>query len=279
MKVLGLFFTCLLVAGCSEKQAYKQPSNFQTDKLIAWCIVPFDQLERSPLERAAMLKRLGIQRVAYDWREKHVAEFEEELLAYQANDIEYFAFWRGHPDAFALFEKYELRPQIWQTLTSPKSGTQEERVVIAGTQMLPLVEKTHAMGLKLGLYNHGGWGGEPENMIAVIEWLRTETDADHVGIVYNLHHGHEHIDRFDSLLDKLLPYLLCLNLNGTNSKPVPKILELGKGEHDVALMNRILKSGYSGPVGILGHKAEDDVERVLQSNLDGLETLLLEASH
>ena len=150
---------------------------------------------------------------------------------------------------------------------------------MAGTQLLSLVEKTHAMGSKLGLYNHGGWGGEPENMIAVIEWLRGETEADHVGIVYNLHHGHEHVDRFDSLLNKMLPYLLCLNLNGTNTEPNPKILELGNGEHDVDLMKSILNSGYSGPLGVLGHKAEEDVEQSLQSNLDGLETLLLEASN
>lgn len=278
MKTISVFVLCLLLWGCSDKEAVSPSTNFDTDQLIAWCIVPFDKLERSPSDRAAMLKRLGIQRVAYDWREKHVAEFEEEILAYKENGIEYFAFWREHPEAFALFEKYDLHPQIWQTINSPKEGTQEEKVVIAGTQLIPLVKKTQAMGSKLGLYNHGGWGGEPENMVAVIEWLRAETEADHVGIVYNLHHGHDHVDQFDSLLNKMLPYLLCLNLNGTNNKPDPKILEFGKGEHDLSLLKSIVSSGYSGPVGILGHKAEEDVELALQSNLTGLNTLLLEVS-
>ena len=52
------------------------------------------------------------------------------------------------------------------------------------------------MKCKLGLYNHGGWGGEPENLVAVCKVLREQHKADHVGIVYNLHHGHGHIDDF-----------------------------------------------------------------------------------
>ncbi len=44
----------------------------------------------------------------------------------------------------------------------------------------------------MGLYNHGGWFGEPENQIAIIEHLK----MSNVGIVYNLHHGHDHVERF-----------------------------------------------------------------------------------
>src|SRR5690606_24316374 len=49
---------------------------FARENLVAWCIVPFDSRQRSPAERAAMVKRLGLNRVAYDWREEHVATFE-----------------------------------------------------------------------------------------------------------------------------------------------------------------------------------------------------------
>ena len=44
------------------------PENMKPDHLAAWCIVPFDAKKRTPSERAQMLKRLGIQRSAYDWR-------------------------------------------------------------------------------------------------------------------------------------------------------------------------------------------------------------------
>ena len=71
-----------------------------------------------------MLVRLGLKRVAYDWRAEHVASFEEEILQYKEHGIEYFAFWGVHEKAFELFKKHDLHPQIWQTLGSPNAKTQ-----------------------------------------------------------------------------------------------------------------------------------------------------------
>jgi sugar phosphate isomerase/epimerase len=271
MKLLIYMVFLVFVAGCADKK----PSSdlFRQDNLVAWCIVPFDKNERSPEERAAMLQRLGIQKFAYDWREKHVPEFEAEILMCQKYGIEYFAFWGEHPEAFALFEKYNLHPQIWKTLPSPQGNSQEERVELAGKSMLPLVEKTRELGCKFGLYNHGGWGGEPENLVAVVDWLRANTDAEHVGLVYNLHHGHEHISHFKESLELMLPYLHCLNLNGMNSNGDPKILALGKGEHEEALLRIIKESGYDGPIGILGHQSDLDAEIALKENLEGLRAI------
>ena len=65
-----------------------------------------------------MLKELGITRCAYDWREEHVPTFEQEILEYKKHGIEYFAFWSTHEEAFRLFEKYDLHPQIWQMMVS-----------------------------------------------------------------------------------------------------------------------------------------------------------------
>src|SRR5213075_39483 len=47
---------------------------FSRDNLVAWCIVPFDAKHRGPKDRADMLVRLGIKRVAYDWRDQHIPE-------------------------------------------------------------------------------------------------------------------------------------------------------------------------------------------------------------
>lgn len=55
--------------------------NFARDQLVAWCIVPFDSADRSPQERVEMLERLGLRRVAYDWRDRHVPTFEDEIVA------------------------------------------------------------------------------------------------------------------------------------------------------------------------------------------------------
>jgi hypothetical protein len=254
----------------------KPPENMTDANLSAWCIVPFDSRERTPSERAEMLKRLGLRRVAYDWREKHVPLFEEEILEYQKQGLEYFAFWGTHEKAFELFQKYNLHPQIWQMLSPVAGSSQADRIHDAIRQLRPLVERTKKMNCKLGLYNHGGWGGEPQNMVAVCQHLREQHNATHVGIVYNMHHGHDHIDQFADHFALMKPYLLCLNLNGMNrhgDQRHQKILPIGSGECDLKLLKVIQESGYSGPVGIIGH-TQDDVEHRLQDNLDGLHWLL-----
>jgi sugar phosphate isomerase/epimerase len=249
-------------------------SVFAKDNLVAWCIVPFDARQRGPEERAKMLQRLGIKRVAYDWREKHVPTFEQEILAYKKHGLEYFAFWSWHPAMAPLIKKYGIRPQIWITVPSPGGATQQARVEAAAKALLPLVETTRKLGCKLGLYNHGGWGGEPQNMVAVARWLRAHAKADHVGIVYNFHHGHGHIKDFAESLALMKPYLLCLNLNGMNDGARPLILPLGKGQHELAMLRIIKKSGYTGPIGILDHRPDTDADQSLRENLDGLKKLL-----
>ena len=269
--LLSLGLLSLLPAARAET-----PVNLRDENLVAWCIVPIDSKQRGPAERAEMVKRLGLRRVAYDWRAQHVPTFEEEILQYKKHGIEYFAFWGSHEAAFTLFEKYGLHPQIWQTLPSPGGDNQEARIQAAAERMLPLVERTRKLGSKLGLYNHGGWGGEPDNMIAVCKFLREKHQADHVGIVYNLHHGHGHIDDFAKVLSRLKPYLLCLNLNGmteNGDQRGKKILPLGEGEFDLTLLKAVRDSGYDGPIGIIGH-TQDDVEQRLHDNLDGLHWLL-----
>lgn len=269
-------FSLLLVLLFAAETRAETPPNLRDDHLVAWCIVPFDGKNRGPAERAEMVKRLGLRKVAYDWRKKHVPTFEEEILQYRKHGVEYFAFWGAHEEAFKLFVKHDLHPQIWQTLPSPPGDSRPDRVKAAAAKMLPLVQQTRKLGCKLGLYNHGGWGGEPENLVAVCEYLRKHHDAAHVGIVYNLHHGHRHIDDFAEVLALMKPHLLCLNLNGMTAdgdRRGKKILPLGAGESDVKLLKIVRDSGYEGPIGIIGH-TQDDVEQRLRDNLDGLHWLL-----
>ncbi|MCA9177549.1 MAG: hypothetical protein KDB14_23850 [Planctomycetales bacterium] len=246
-----------------------------SERLVAWCIVPFDATKRSPQQRAQMLKTLGLRRCAYDWRAEHVESFEEEILQYKQHGIEYFAFWSEHPQAFELFKKHDLHPQIWRMMPSPDAATQTERVELAAQAMAPLAKQTAEMKCKLGIYNHGGWAGEPENMVAVCLRLR-EMGYDHVGIVYNFHHGHEHIGDWKRHWAAMKPLVHCLNLNGMRATPEPKILGLGKGEHELEMMRVVRESGYDGPIGILDHRPELDAAESLQENLDGLKWLRAE---
>ncbi|MCA9263396.1 MAG: TIM barrel protein [Planctomycetales bacterium] len=246
---------------------------FAPENLVAWCIVPFDASQRTPTERAAMLNELGIQHVAYDWRDEHVASFEEEILAYKEHGLEFFAFWSWHPSMAELIRKHEIHPQLWMTCPSPEGEDQEARVAAAAEQLHAIVETAAELGCQVGLYNHGGWGGQPENLIAVCQRLRQQFDSNHIGIVYNFHHAHDRIADMQESLSALRPYLLCLNINGMNTGGEPKILPVGQGQHDVGLLQAILASGYDGPIGVLDHRPETDARESLRQNLGGLELL------
>ena len=273
MKSTPLRLVALLTLLAAAARAADNASPFNRANTVAWCVVPFDGLKRTPAARAEMLRSLGLTKVAYDWRAEHVAQFESEILEYRRHGLEFFAFWNTHDEAFRLFQKHHLRPQIWQTAPSPDGGTQDERVATAAARLLPAVKRAREIGSRFGLYNHGGWGGEPENLVAVREHLHRVHGADHVGIVYNFHHGHPHVDRLAAALSALKPHLLCLNLNGMmrdGDRRGMKIFPLGQGELDVALLRVVAQSGYRGPVGIIGH-TQDDVELRLHDNLEGLD--------
>ena len=249
---------------------------FARKNLVAWCIVPFDAQHRNAQQRAEMLRRLGISKLAYDWRGNQVPFFEEEIQQTKKNGIELVAFWEMHDDFTKLVCKYHIHPQFWVIMSSPNAGSNEEKVVQAAKNLLPAVRQTRELGCKLALYNHGGWSGEPDNMVAVVRWLREHEDADHVGIVYNLHHGHGHIADFAAVLAKMKTYLLCLNLNGMvtdGDRRGQLILPLGQGDFDLQLLKAVVASGYRGPIGILNH-TDEDAEARLHDNLDGLDWLV-----
>ena len=248
---------------------------YDLKNLAAWCIVPFDNQKRTPEQRAAMVAKMGITKVAYDWRAENIPEFEAEILAYRKHGIEYFAFWSQHDEAFRLFEKYQLHPQIWMMMTG-KGETQEAKVRSAAEGLLPTVAKAAKIGSKVAIYNHGGWGGEPENMVAVCEYLKAKHAVTNIGIVYNLHHGHGHLARLDEALKLMLPHLLCVNLNGMDvdgDAKGRKILPIGVGTQDLKVLRQVRASGYAGVIGILNHTQEDAEGRLLD-NLDGLRHLV-----
>ncbi|MGD9854777.1 MAG: hypothetical protein AB7U20_07480 [Planctomycetaceae bacterium] len=283
MRVIGLFVVTAAMVCPSALVAAEPPvgENFSRDKLVAWCIVPFDAKRRGPEERAQMIERLGMKRVAYDWRDEHVPTFEQEIQQYQQHGLEFFAFWSWHDDFAPLVKKYGIKPQIWMTCPSPAGGSQTERVTAAVQELLPLARKTAELDLPLGLYNHGGWGGEPRNLIAVCEVLRRELGAGRVGIVYNFHHGHDHMADFRESFALMKPHLLCLNLNGMAdasrvSGGQDKILPIGTGQHERDLLRIVIDSRYDGPIGILDHRPELDAEQSLRENLTGLEQVLQE---
>lgn len=255
---------------------------FRRDNLVAWCIVPFDARRRGPEERAEMLRRLGFTHFAYDWREEHIASFDEEMETLQHFGIELDAFWfpgalnREARIILDALRRQKVTTQLWVTMDfgGPAGNAEEQakKLQQAVDAVRPIAEEAAKIGCSVGLYNHGGWFGEPENQIAILERLK----MPNIGIVYNLHHGHAHLDRFAEMLPKMLPHLYALNLNGMTRGGEAKgeqILPLGQGELDLQLLRTIVESGYRGRIGILGH-TQDDAEERLRDNLDGLDWLV-----
>jgi sugar phosphate isomerase/epimerase len=257
--------------------------------LVAWCIVPFDARQRGPDERAAMLERIGITQLAYDYRPEHIPTFDAELKALARHNIRLRAWWFPgvlNDEARLILEVLERHRvhevQLWVTGGGEPTQSAEEqraRIEAEAARIQPIAEAAEKLGGAVALYNHGGWFGEPENQIAIIETLRGG-GLTNVGIVYNQHHGHHHVHRFAELLAQMQPYLLAFNLNGMalhGDRLGKKILPLGQGELDLQLLTILRDSGWHGPVGILNHTNEDAEARLLD-NLDGLDWLIRRAS-
>jgi quinoprotein glucose dehydrogenase len=279
------FFLFMLLGaalGASPARAAEGADLFARDNLVAWCIVPFDARQRGPEARAEMLSRLGFKKFAYDWRDEHIPTFDEEIEMLTRYGVELTAWWfpadlgPAAQAILAALQRHNQHPQLWVSMHGGEvECTPEEhaaRVKQHVEALRPIAEAAAAQGCKVGLYNHMGWFGEPENQVEILQQLK----APNVGIVYNMHHGHAHLDRFATILERIKPYLYCLNLNGmepNGDKLGKKIWPLGSGSKDLELLRTIQASGYTGPIGILGH-TQDDAELTLHQNLDGLDWLL-----
>lgn len=274
--VVGL--PAILAADASAAEGHPL---FRRDNLVAWCIVPFDDRQRTPEERAEMLDRLGIRRYAYDYRAEHIPTFDAEMEAVKRHGIELTAWWFPtslNDEARRILDvlkRHEIKTQLWVTGGGGPTANAEEqraRVVAEAARIRPIAQAAAEIGCTVALYNHGGWFGEPDNQLEIIR----ELQLPNVGIVYNQHHGHDHVEHFAELLQRMKPHLYCLNLNGMTAggdRKGMKILPLAEGELDPALLKIIEQSGYTGPIGILNHTQENAEER-LKDNLNGLDWLL-----
>ena len=231
-----------------------------------------------------MLERLGFQHFAYDYRAEHIPQFDTEIAACKKHGVNLDAWWFPtvlNDEARLILDvlkRNQVKAQLWVTGGGPPTKSPDEqraRVAAEAQRIRAIATAAAPIGGTVALYNHGAWFGEPENQIQIIEHLKRD-GITNVGIVYNQHHGHEHLDRFAALLQQMKPYLLVLNVNGMTrggDKTGRKILPLGQGDLDARLLKLIRDSGWRGPIGILNH-TDKDAEARLRDNLDGLDWLL-----
>ena len=253
--------------------------------LQAWCIVPFDAKKRTPEQRAQMLLDLGLRRYAYDWRAEHIPEFEREIRVMQASGIAITAWWfpatlNAQAQAIlAVLERTGLRPELWVTgggAPVRDAAGQAARIAQEVARLRPIVAAAAQLGCKVGLYNHGGWFGDPDNQLAVLTELRA-AGFTNLGLVWNFHHAHEHIRTFDRVWPRVAAHVLAVNLSGLvleGDRTQRKIMPLGAGDQEYALLKVIRDSGWRGPLGVLSHRTDADAADTLRENLAGYDRLL-----
>ena len=271
----------VLTFSCKPEKQTDNSKLFFKDNLVAWCVVPFDTMERSPAERAMMLKELGFKKFAYDWRTQHISEFSTEINELKKQGIHMTAVWiwidsdslPGYDNAriFNIVKDNNIKTDFWIGFNNAVfEGLEENQKFEKAASMVSSLQKlADSQGCTISLYNHGDWFGEPENQIKIIELIGSKK----IGMVYNFHHAHEQIADFPRLLPRMLPYLKTINLNGMRAEG-QKILPIGQGDSELAMIKLVRDSGFHGHIGILGHVEDADVRVILQANLDGLKTLL-----
>lgn len=283
-KLYGFLAAALLFAGKPEPP----PDVFARENLVAWCIIPYDSMHRTPLERARMLRRLGIQRLAMDWRAADIPNFDKEIDVLRKNQITLQAFWvrgdmypeRNTPPAedgnlelvLATLKRNQVRTQIWcpfdanaEFMSLPESA-KLTRAVEAVRYVATRAKEIHC---SVAIYSHGDWMGEPENELKVLKQVR----MDNVGIVYDYEHGRPQMDLFPEFFPKLVPHLWAVILNGMQQGG-PDYITVGEGDRDLGMLKVIRDSGYRGPIGLMNHDKNRDAEVGLRLNMEGLKKML-----
>ncbi len=255
---------------------------FAKSNLVAWCIVPYDVKERNAEQRAQMLNKLGITKLAYDWRDKHIPYFDEELKAMKRHNIKLQAFWymsgpNPQHDAnlktiLNVLKQNKVKTQLWLMMMGVDMAnmTQQQKIDTLSKPVKYIAEQAAQIGCTVGLYNHGGWYGEPENQLSIIKNLK----MPNIGMVYNFHHAEEQFKRFPKFYPQILPYLYTVNISGLKGSDPAKVVPVGEGDAEYQMIRRILKSSYKGPIGIINEETHPDAEQGLLINMHGLEKVL-----
>jgi sugar phosphate isomerase/epimerase len=284
IRTLFPLFVFVLLWSCNaDKKELDNSRLFAKDNLVAWCIVPFDSVDRTPEERSGMLEELGLKQFAYDWRLEHLPTFQDEIKSLKDHQIKLTSVWvwidtdstvildENNEQLFNIIKQNSIKTDFWLGFSNKhfEGLSDEEKLEKAVASITYIQERAKQMGCTVSLYNHGDWFGEPENQVRIIENM----GAKDVGIVYNFHHAHLQVEQFPTLLEKMLPYLKTVNINGMKVEG-PKILPVGEGDKELQMLTTLKNSGFNGTIGILSHIETEDAKVVLQRNIDGLKSLL-----
>src|SRR5258708_36403238 len=126
-----------------------------------------------------MLEKLGFTQLAYDYRAEYIPTFDAEMDALQRHHIRLFAWWFPTSlndearEILAVLEKHSMRGvQLWVMGGGEPTASviaQSQRVKDEAVRIRPIAQAAAKLDSQVALYNHGGWFGQPESQLALLD--------------------------------------------------------------------------------------------------------------
>jgi sugar phosphate isomerase/epimerase len=145
---------------------------------------------------------------------------------------------------------------------------------VALREVRTIADYAQSRGVRVALYPHAGfWVERVEEAVDLAERL----NHPNVGVMFNLCHWlkMEGAERDPApVLELALPRLFFVTVNGADTGDTRKmpwrqlIQPLGSGTYDVAaFLGKLVKTGYSGPVGFQGYGIQEDPRAVMTATM------------
>lgn len=209
--------------------------------------------------KVTLLKKLGYAGIGYTFNAqelpKLLALLDEHRLELSAI---YLAPLIENPPDTALLDSVQLlkgRPTRIELAFRSKmfkpSNPEGDPAAIA--YLAKLADAVGASGPVLSIYPHRGfWAERVEDGVRLARQMKRKN----VGTHFNLVHWKWAPQKqpLETLLREALPHLLCVTINGLDSKQGDRIVALDQGDYDIdAFLKTLVNIGYRGPVGLQGY--------------------------
>jgi hypothetical protein len=270
-----------------ERLGYKNFVYSFREKHIRTLDVEIDALKRNGIRLSAlMLYVVDDPDAKVDWRNYLIASPDVFMGKAKPNGLTL-------EDLLKTFRRHNVRPQLWMISypMNPRAAAetrsadqlsqrmtesmrrdltafpQQQRVMLEGDRMNALARLAAPYGVKVEMYNHGGWLGMIDNQIAVIERLKEQGVTD-VGMVYDFAHGrdelHDDSSNFPALWKQAKPYVVEVNIGHMNRNGAG--IPTTQDNRELEMMRIVQDSGWRGPIGLDAMQG-GDAEVALKSAL------------
>ena len=149
------------------------------ETLAAWCVVPYDDRPRTPAQRADALAALGIEALAWDWRDEHVVQFGEQLDALSERGLGLAAIWARAPvkskPTLLVGMTRRLAEHIMVMVARKQRGDGDELLSPLVNPALPVVEALAGL-LQAAAVETSGADEPRAGLPQVIDQLRSMAD-------------------------------------------------------------------------------------------------------